>query len=310
MGIARHSTENLGPPFLLADEIVFVIPRGGRLPLGRHHFKLLFVLSGRVQHEIDSLEGRQDLGPGDILIAPVVKRHHYINPNQHEAASLQVMRIFFDSAHLAQHERRRVRRPETDLTDFLLHHFPRVAALRKAIDAEITELIESFRAETDRRLPGYRHRVRAICTSLIIAVARKLDGAGQPPPAPDHAPSTAAQIVAAAKEYILKHFDGPITLGDVAWHVRKGDEHLARVFKRKTGQSVFDYVRELRMHRAKTLLQDASLSLTEIAERCGYQSLSFFSRTFREHVGISPSRYRAHVTSTSSMTELASRPRR
>ncbi len=296
MGFASHSVENLGPPFLLVDEIVFVIPRASVLPLRKHHFKLLLVLGGEVEHEIDGLEGRQPLQAGDILVAPVVQRHDYINPDLRDAASLQVIRIFFDTTYLEQHVRRRVRRPESDFSDFLLHHFTRVTQLRDAIDSEITELIERFRAETDHRAPGYRHRVRALCMELIVAVVRRLEqgstGGGL------SRGSNADQIVAAAKEYILKHFDAPITLADISWHVRKGEEHLARVFKRQTGQSVFEYVREVRIHHAKTLLQDAALTLTAIAERCGFHSLSFFSRTFRKHVGISPSRYRGHTSST------------
>src|SRR5690606_30274188 len=102
--------------------------------------------------------------------------------------------------------------------------------------------------------------------------------------------------VASAREFILKHFATPITLADVAWHVGKGEEHLARVFKRQTGQSVFEHVRELRIGHAKTLLLDPALSLGEIAERCGFHSLSFFSRAFRAEVGIPPSRYRGQVT--------------
>lgn len=297
MGYAAHSVENLGPPFLLMDEMVFVIPKASTLSLGKHHFKVLFVLSGSIDHEIDGLDGRQTLRAGDILVAPVVQRHDYINTNRRDAASLQLIRIFLDADHLQQCAQRRVRRPEADFSDFLLHHLNRVACLPGAVDGEITRLIERFRSETDHRPIGYRHHVRSICSELLTIVARRLHQGANERPLADG--SNASQIVAAANEYILKHFATKLTLGDVAWHVRKGEEHLARVFKRQTGQSVFDYVREVRIHHARTLLQDASLSLTDIAEQCGFQSLSFFSRTFRECVGISPSRYRGHVTSVS-----------
>jgi AraC-like DNA-binding protein len=103
------------------------------------------------------------------------------------------------------------------------------------------------------------------------------------------------QIVAAAKEFIFKHFSKDLTLGEIAWHVGKGEEHLARVFKSETGQSVFDYVRETRINQAKTLMMNPVGSLTEIAERCGFHTLSFFSRTFRQHSGMSPSHYRHSI---------------
>ncbi len=296
MGYTSHSVENLGPPFLLVDEVVFVIPKAGRLRLSKHHFKLLFILRGEIEHEIEGLEGRQPLAPGDILVAPVVGRHHYINRNPHEAIPVQAIRMFLDDAWLKQNASGRFLRPETDFGDYVMHHLDHVAHLRGGIDNEITQLIDALRKETEHRALGYRHRVRSICVDLVVAVSRRLK-AGRSVSQASRA-SNAPQIVVAAKEFILKHFARDLRLRDIAWHVRKGEEHLARVFMRETGQSVFDYVREMRIHNAKTLLQNPSLSLTAIARQCGFHSLSFFSRTFRQEVGLPPSHYRGHTSAT------------
>ena len=312
MAYSSHSADKLGPPFLLVDEGVFVIPKGGTMRLSKHHYKVLFIVSGQIEHEIEGLEGRQLLSAGDILVAPVVSRHHYINPNPNKAIPMQAVRIFLDAEYLGQHARRRMKRPEIDLGDFVVHHLRRVVQLRGGIDNEITGLIRDFRFETEHREPGFRHRVRSICTEMIIAVARRIgrqsdrggsaDGTGRGP------------IVSAAKEYVIKHFSKDLTLGEIAWHVGKGEEHLARVFKRETGQSVFEYVREIRVNQAKTLLLNPAWSLTEIAGRCGFHSLSFFSRTFRQHSAMSPSQYRRHTETVvrphvSSASSLESRKR-
>ena len=294
MGYSTHSVDNLGSPFWLVDETVFVVPRGGRLRLRQHHFKVLFLLGGEIEHEIEGLEGRRALGAGDILVAPVVAHHSYINPDQRRAVPVQAIRMFLDSELLAARAGRRIRKPEADLADFVLHHFPRVVQLRGGIDNEITGLIREFRRETESTRLGFRHRVRAICTELIVAVARKLGAGVAGVPACGSGPGVGAQIVNAAKEYILKHAAEDISLGEVAWHVGKGEEHLARVFKRETGQSVFDYVREIRVNEAKTLLLNPALNLTQIAGRCGFHSLAYFSRTFRQQAGVSPSQYRRH----------------
>ena len=161
-------------------------------------------------------------------------------------------------------------------------------------------LIGEFRAEAEERAPGYRHRVRSICTEMIVLLARKI---GQSSEArPSRRPPRAEPLGNAAREYIVKHFARDLTLGEIAWHVGKGEEHLARQFKRRTGQSVFDYVREVRIAHAKTLLSAPALTLTEIAGRCGFHSLSFFSRTFRACTGMPPSRYRGQL-----QTELQSK---
>jgi AraC-like DNA-binding protein len=293
MAYSSHSVDQLGSPFLLVDEGVFVIPKGGSMRLSKHHFKILFILSGQIDHEIEGLEGRQSLTAGDILVAPVVGRHRYINPNASKAIPMQAVRIFLDGEYLGQRARRRMKRPETDLSDFIVHHFNRVVQLRGGIDNKITALIRDFRSETEQRAAGYRHRIRSICTEMIVAVSRKIsrqaDRKGL-----DRG-SNGGPIVSAAKEYVIKHYSKDMTLGEIAWHVGKGEEHLARVFKRETGQSVFDYVREIRVNQAKTMLLNPAWSLTEIAGRCGFHSLSFFSRTFRQNTGMSPSHYRRHT---------------
>lgn len=293
MAYTSHSVENLGAPFLLVDEVVFLIPKGGTMRLSKHHFKMLFILDGEIEHEIEGLSGRLPLTKGDILIAPVVERHHYINPDPRKAIPMQAVRIFLDAELLGQRAARRVKRPESDLADYIVHHFNRVVQLRGGVDNQIMDLIREFRDETESRRPGYRHRVRSLCTDLIVAVSRKLGPAARGPRAALERPGS--QIVSAAREYVFKHYSKDLTLGEVAWHVGKGEEHLARVFKRETGQSVFDYVREMRVNQAKTFLLNPAMSLTQIAERCGFHSLSFFSRTFRQQAGMSPSQYRKHT---------------
>lgn len=303
MGYAVHSVEGLGSPFLLVDEMVFVIPRGGEIRLARHHFKFLFILGGEFEHEIDGMAGRRRLGPGDILVAPLVERHCYVNPHPRKAVQAHVVRLFLDGVFLKKRAARRTRKPESDFSDFVVHHFPSVLQLPGGIDNEITELVTALRRETEEKAAGFRHRVRSICTDLIVAVARRAghvagvsgEGAKTGDEAAGRERSTSATIVAAAKEYILKHLPSDMRLGEIAWHVGRGEEHLARVFKRETGRSVFDYVRELRINESKTHLLDPALTLTVIAERCGFHSLSFFSRTFRQHVGMSPSAYRQHA---------------
>lgn len=292
MSYSWHPVENLGAPFVMVDEAVFVIPRGGAVRLKKHHFKLLFILDGRIEHEIDGVEGRRTLEAGDILLAPVVRNHAYINRNPRKAAPVHLVRLFLDADFLVRQARRRVRRPEADLGDFIVRHFTKVEQISGGIDNEITGLLATLRREAEAKAAGYRHRVRSVCTDLIVAVARKCDAAGDAGAARG---GGASSIVAAAKEYILKHLAEDMTLGEVAWHVGKGEEHLARVFKRETGRSVFDYVREARVNRAQTLIMDPALTLTTIAERCGFNSLAFFSRTFRQLTGMSPSAYRRHT---------------
>ena len=71
------------------------------------------------------------------------------------------------------------------------------------------------------------------------------------------------------------------------------DAHFARSFKQAFGVPPHRYLLTLRLERAKTLLRDTELPITEVAFACGWNSLGSFGRTFRDVVGESPSAYRA-----------------
>ena len=68
--------------------------------------------------------------------------------------------------------------------------------------------------------------------------------------------------------------------------------HLSRVFKKETGKSVMEYLAELKTEKAKALLTENELSLTEIAARLGYEDYNYFTHAFKNRVGVSPLNYR------------------
>ena len=303
MGQRSHSVEMFGEPFVLADEMIFLLPKGGSVTIEKDQFKLLFVIQAEVLHDLDGMNGPRPLRTGDILVCPHFRWHRFINPDPHRVAQPHIMRLFLDGEAIRRRARVRRRRPESNLSDFAFHHFSQTVQCEGAIDSHINGCLTALRRETEDQDVGFRHRVRNICTDLLVAVARKVgDGAGPKSPSPEKGGQL---LVVAAKEYILKNIETPLTLGEIAWNTGKGEEHLARTFKKETGQSVFDFVREARINRSKTFLLDTSLNLTQIAERSGFNSLSFFSRSFRDLVGMAPSDYRKHIQS-----EVTPGPRR
>ncbi len=94
------------------------------------------------------------------------------------------------------------------------------------------------------------------------------------------------------KEYLLTHAGGSIALDDVAQHLRLSAEHVARIFKREESMTVFDYLRDLRIERAKTLLAPSSLAVHDIAREAGYSSATLFCRNFKRATGMTPAHYR------------------
>lgn len=71
---------------------------------------------------------------------------------------------------------------------------------------------------------------------------------------------------------------------------------LSRKLNQITGFSTASYILQVKLSKAKTMLRDASISLGEVADVCGFYDLSYFSRVFKKEVGITPSQYQKNIS--------------
>jgi AraC family transcriptional regulator len=95
-------------------------------------------------------------------------------------------------------------------------------------------------------------------------------------------------------EYLAAHVTENVGLQELAALVGLSPFHFARAFKQSTGVPPHRYQLNLRIERAKTLLELTEASVTDIAFSVGYESTQALSRMFRREVGVSPSDYRRH----------------
>lgn len=103
-------------------------------------------------------------------------------------------------------------------------------------------------------------------------------------------PGTASseEYVKTAIQYLNEHYTQAIHLEDIARLCGITKYHLAREFKRYTNQSILTFLNSLRCKNAETFLRQGK-SVTEVAELCGFEGISYFSRTYKKYMGISPS---------------------
>lgn len=95
-----------------------------------------------------------------------------------------------------------------------------------------------------------------------------------------------------AKQYIDGHFAEQMTLEDVAEAVHLNPKYLCSVFRQEAGLGYSDYVTAKRMEYASQLLRRTRMTVADIAVKCGYQDVKYFTRLFKKRVGIKPSEYR------------------
>lgn len=96
-----------------------------------------------------------------------------------------------------------------------------------------------------------------------------------------------------AIEIMENHIADPLTLDDLAMLVHCTARHLNRLFQRQLRLSTMAFYRNLRLQQAEQLLQQTSLSLTEIAFEVGFSSSAHFSSAFRNYFGTSPKETRS-----------------
>ncbi|MDR6551767.1 helix-turn-helix domain-containing protein [Paenibacillus qinlingensis] len=99
-------------------------------------------------------------------------------------------------------------------------------------------------------------------------------------------------IVSRTLHYIKENFTYPITLSALAGISFCSETYLSHQFKETTGSTITEYIKELRIQKAKNLLDITTYSITLIAHQCGFNDSNYFSRVFRQHTGMSPKQYR------------------
>lgn len=95
-----------------------------------------------------------------------------------------------------------------------------------------------------------------------------------------------------ALEYIHEDPCRPISLDDLYRQAGVQKTVFLRAFRQVTGTTPTQYIIRLRLETARELLTDTQLSVTQIAEQCGFQDPLYFSRCFRKHFALSPRQYR------------------
>lgn len=102
-------------------------------------------------------------------------------------------------------------------------------------------------------------------------------------------------MIKRAREFIETHITEELSLEQVARAVHASSFYFCKMFKKYTGLNFTDFVSRTRIERAKNLLLNPNLRISEIAFEVGFQSLTHFNRVFKKVVGESPSDYRSKL---------------
>ena len=113
-------------------------------------------------------------------------------------------------------------------------------------------------------------------------------------------------------EYMSAHFAEALSLDNLASEASVSKFHFARLFRLSTGTTPHEYLIQLRMQAARSLLRTTDLQISEISRKCGFTSVCHFVIAFKTRNGVSPNNFRRNLSSApcKRMTRVSDTPRR
>ena len=105
------------------------------------------------------------------------------------------------------------------------------------------------------------------------------------------AAEAATNPVSAVLDYVRAHLSEPLTVADMAEQVSLSPSAFAHLFRDVTGRSPYQFLKEMRLDRARELLVDGNLAVARVSKEVGYASVSHFISEFRGRFGVTPRAY-------------------
>ena len=121
--------------------------------------------------------------------------------------------------------------------------------------------------------PGIEQTMVALFTQLLAQ--EQLQATGDP-------------LIRSIQSWIADHLAEPLTINGLAHQAGLGTTQFKKRFRHQLGTSPLHYITHQRMHKARALLSHTDLNLQQVAEQCGYQDVSAFSRRFSQTFGQAP----------------------
>jgi len=154
------------------------------------------------------------------------------------------------------------------------------------INRIVLELVDEMRS----RRKGRADALRALVWQLMVLMGRLL-------PLPEENAKAASRQpeydrIVPALQHMAQHYARPVNVTHLARLCRMSLPHFRRIFLRAVGQSPREYWHALRLRMAASLLGGGSLSVLEISQEVGFETLSSFNRLFLKQFGVSPRKWR------------------
>lgn len=227
-----------------------------------------------IQHQTDFLyyrDGKMTEGyAGQLLIVPPHFKYAHTSRNDAKEGFIDDW-MYFES--------------ETPLEKFEELDIPLGVAFDVVDKRLLKPYIEKLSFEKETQEIGYERQITALLEEMFIKIARQRTYCGE-------SDNRKRLMFDKLRREMLSQYSSPHTLEELAAKVGYSRGHFAAIYRKYYGTSPIDDLINHRISIAKFELKRKGISITEIAQRCGFASIHHFSGFFKKHVGVSPLDYR------------------
>lgn len=259
------------------------------------HYALYVVHGGRGVHEISGHP--YGIARGDVYLAPPGSIHAY-----RDCENLEVDVFCFQADVFGEVELAALRalpgfrglfvgaRDAGSTPDWSSHRLHLAPAARGEIESCVREITRELNASDESQ--AARILARVLFFRLLVTLARVWNENAPREKIADYRQVEIADII----RFCEAHFAEPISVPQLAAKMFLSPSRFSGIWKKAMGTSPGEYLRDLRLRHAQTLLKTTNRSASEIALACGFSDAAQFSRTFKNAFGVSPSAYRRRFT--------------
>ena len=248
---------------------LYSVPRLPTLrPRGRVDWQIIYIAAGKGHFILDGKEVIVPAGSMVLFQPKQVQDYFYLGKDK-----TQVWFVHFTGREV----RNILRHYEIPTDGYILH---------TGISREYEDLFRRMRDELVRCSWGYEEMLTYLFRELLMTMHRRMT---------ENAPRVSGFIqdeIDRARVYFDEHYNEEISIEQYAVSRNMSTSWFNRSFRSAVGTSPMQYILDVRIRNAQTLLETTDYSVTSIAALVGYENPMYFSRLFRKAKGLSPSKYR------------------
>ena len=141
--------------------------------------------------------------------------------------------------------------------------------------------------------PGFHFHVRNALSSLVYCLQSHCAVSVAPE---NEKTIRNARRIKTMLSHIHSNYRNELDIASIAASAALSESECLRCFRTAIGTTPIQYLKQYRLRQAAHLLESSEIKVCEIAARCGFQDVSYFTKSFREHLGTTPTQYRVKTS--------------